>query len=759
MTAVRSQWHRRVNLLVLGWLLAGAAVAIAHRAVPDARWLMTHLVLLGGVSTAILIWSAHFAEAVRRRPLRGGHRDQAIRLAGHTAGALTVIAGITTGQWPVVLTGAVLIAAVAGWHTAVLWDQGSHALAARLGWTVSFFVTATLALPVGITFGVLLARPGVTAPAHDRLYVAHAATMLLGWVALTVVGTLVTLWPTMLRVRVAPGAELAARHGLVVLVAGLATVLAGAGTGSLPVAAAGAAVYLLGLVRASWPLVAEARQRPPASFATWSVAAAWFWLIGSVAAWAVMLATAPSWGDGAARVGTLLAPLAVGFAGQVLLGSLTYLLPVVLGGGPAAVRAAAAVTERAGVARIVLVNAGLGLYFLPVPSLTRVGLSVLVLGALLATPGLLLRAAALSRRTDPAVPHSIPVQQAVPVPLAPLRRARLVQGIAAGAALALVVVLGVVADPVGGASSTTADDAPASAAANLDLAGDPGAGFEARDAALPPATDERLHRVRLEAREIEREVAPGVRQLRWTFGGTAPGPVLRGKVGDVFEITLVNDGSLGHPIDLHAGALAPDQPMRTIEPGHELTYRFTATHSGIWLYHCAATAMSLQVANGMFGAVIIDPPDLPAVDREYLLVQSELYLGRQGGSADEAKLAAQTPDAVVFNGYANQYDHAPLTARAGERVRLWVLDAGPNRSSAFHLVGGQFDTVFAEGGYLLGGPRADPGGTGGSAVLGLSPAQGGFVELVPPQAGRYPFVSHALVDAERGAHGVLDVAP
>jgi len=153
----------------------------------------------------------------------------------------------------------------------------------------------------------------------------------------------------------------------------------------------------------------------------------------------------------------------------------------------------------------------------------------------------------------------------------------------------------------------------------------------------------------------------------------------------------------------------------------------------------------------MFGAVVIEPPDLPDVDRSYLLVQSELYLGAQGGVVDVEKVAAEEPDAVVFNGYANQYDARPLAARTGERVRVWVLDAGPNRATSFHVVGGQFDTTYAEGAYLL------RGGSGGAQSLALGAAQGGFAELTFPEPGRYPFVSHVMVDAERGAHGVFEV--
>ena len=112
------------------------------------------------------------------------------------------------------------------------------------------------------------------------------------------------------------------------------------------------------------------------------------------------------------------------------------------------------------------------------------------------------------------------------------------------------------------------------------------------------------------------------------------------------------------------------------------------------------------------------------------------------------------PDLVAFNGYADQYAHAPLTARVGERLRVWVLDAGPARATSFHVVGAQFDTSWSEGAYLL---DARDGGDGGAQVLPLQPAQGGFVELVFPEAGHYPFVSHVMTDAERGARGIFDV--
>ncbi|WP_146819017.1 multicopper oxidase domain-containing protein [Actinotalea fermentans] len=868
----RARWLVRTNALVVAWLGLAVVVAVGHRWIPAASWLMTHLLLLGAASTALLIWTAHFAQALGRRPLPGGTRQQAVRLALHTLGAVAVVTGLVTTVGAAVTAGAAIVAGTVLWHAAALVGALRGGLGGRLSWTTWAFVASALALPVGAFLGRLLVSAG--GELAGRAYVGHVASMLLGWVGLAVVGTLVTLWPTMLRVQLDDAAERAGRRGLVVLAGSLAVQVAGTGIGWRWLLVAGLAGYVVGLVVAWRPHVAQVRRRPPEGFAPWSVGAGLAWLAGAVGVWAAVAATSPTWATLQGRTGALVAPLAVGFTGQVLLGSLAHLGPMALGGGPGAVRAARDVVDRGAGARLVLANGGLLLFVLPAPSLVRVAASMLALVALAATPALLVRAAVVARRARRSAEASgtrgLPV--AVPGGLEAPRRRHRRSALAGGVALAVAVAGAVAADPAAaglgaaadagvaatgrvvevevvardmrfepasvtvesgdrlvvvlanaddvahdlvldsGASSgrvapggtgrlevevvgraldgwcsvtghrqmgmtfrvevagaETAGTGPApghdgghqdpaaapSAAEDLDLMADPGLGFEAYDAALPPAPDAAVHRVRLEVTEVEREVAPGVRQTVWTFGGTAPGPVLRGRVGDRFEVTLVNDGTIGHSIDFHAGALAPAGPMRTIEPGEELTYTFTATRSGIWMYHCSTMPMSLHIANGMFGAVVIDPPDLPPVDREYLLVQSELYLGPQGGTADERAVADETPDAVAFNGYAAQYDHAPLPVRVGERVRIWVLDAGPNRATSFHVVGGQFETVFREGAWLLGGPGAAPT-TGGAQALALQPAEGGFVELVLPEPGQYPFVSHVMVDAERGAHGLLD---
>jgi nitrite reductase (NO-forming) len=881
----RGFWPLR-DLPVLLWLFAAGIVALVHPFVPAPRWLMLHLLLLGALTHAILVWSRHFAESLLHLPA-SDRTPQSRRLLLHNAGAVAVITGALTSTWPVTVAGAASVATAVTWHGWDLVRQLRASLPARFAGTVRYYVVSACFLPVGAALGTLLARD-LADPWHTRLLIAHATINLLGWVGLTVVGTLFTLWPTMLRTRMAPNAERAAARALPLLAGSVLLTAAAASLGALQVAALGLVGYAAGLVVAATALVEPLRRKLPTSYPTLSVSAAVVWLLGCLLALAMGFASASSPGEAAAVFGWLVPFLAVGFGAQVLLGALSHLVPVALGGGPTPVRAAAEVLDRGAPMRVVVINAGLLLCALPVPSTVRVLGSVLVLVALAAAPVLLLAAVRASRRakTVPVAERSPRSATAGPgraTGLAATGLAAVVLAVAAGVAvdpaalslgtsaaagveptgetttvevvaqdmrftpstislpagnrLVLVVTnqddedvhdlaldtgarterlspggterldVGVVgrdvegwctvvghrqmgmvlhidvtgtAPSAGSADHGTHAHGPAGAdtetdqgehsdhaqheetgtegegaAGDLDFMATPSDGFRARDASLPPLEESRMHRRTITVRDEIREVAPGVTQRQWTYGGTAPGPLLHGRVGDRFEIRLVNDGSVGHSIDFHAGSLAPDLPMRTIAPGESLVYRFRATRAGIWMYHCSTMPMSAHIANGLFGAVVIEPRGLPPVDRSYVLVQSELYLGAQDGETDPVKVAAEAPDAVVFNGYANQYDHQPLRARVGERVRVWVLDAGPNRASSFHVVGGQFDTVWAEGDYLL---DARNGGDGGAQALSLGPAQGGFVELAFPEEGTYPFVTHVMVDAERGAHGVFEVS-
>ena len=294
-----------------------------------------------------------------------------------------------------------------------------------------------------------------------------------------------------------------------------------------------------------------------------------------------------------------------------------------------------------------------------------------------------------------------------------------------------------------------ATDSGTSANAKIDAQAMPAETWQARDPILPAKASGTVHEIALDATETLIEVAPGVTQMMWTFGNTVPGPIFHGNIGDTFKFTLTNKGIMGHSIDFHAGRVAWNKSMRTIATGESLVYEFKAEFAGAYMYHCGTAPALHHIGNGMFGAIIIDPPTLAPVEKEFVIIQSELYLGPQAKEGDLGKMLAEQWDAVVFNGYYNQYKFRPIHVDSNKRYRVWVVDDGPSENSAFHIVGTVFDTVYKEGSYLL-QPDARQGG---SQVLDLQPAQGGFVEFSFAEDGLYPIVTHKFANASKGALG------
>ncbi|TNL99867.1 hypothetical protein FHE74_01405 [Corynebacterium tapiri] len=280
----------------------------------------------------------------------------------------------------------------------------------------------------------------------------------------------------------------------------------------------------------------------------------------------------------------------------------------------------------------------------------------------------------------------------------------------------------------------------------------PRPGFTARDASLQFPEGE-VHDIEWTITHEQREVAPGHTQEVWLFDGQFPAPTLTGRVGDTFRITLHNQTPMAHSIDFHAGEITPDEAMGQIPAGESHTYEFVAHRAGIWMYHCGTHPMSLHIANGMAGAMVIHPREgLPPVDAEYVLVGHQLFLGPSDTGAREEDVNAGTHQLTAFNGYPNQYDLDPWHAKTGDTVRIWVLNLGPSSDLSFHVVGEIFDTVWSEGHYAI----RDAKDTG-AQVLPLMPAQGGFVELTFNAPGKYAMVNHVMTDAEKGQHGIIAV--
>lgn len=253
-------------------------------------------------------------------------------------------------------------------------------------------------------------------------------------------------------------------------------------------------------------------------------------------------------------------------------------------------------------------------------------------------------------------------------------------------------------------------------------------------------------RIEMQAKPQQIEVAPGVRHDAWTFGGTVPGPVVRLREGDVVEFTLRNDDPrMPHSIDFHAARTPPDRSFRDVLPGQRYTFVWRADVPGVFMYHCGTAPVLMHIANGMYGAVVVDPATPREPAREYVLVQGEWYAAPE----DLQSMLDGPPRYVVFNGRANRYLESPLEAKPGELIRLYVVNAGPNRFSAFHVVGAIFERVEVD---------ADPShALRGVQTYTVPPGGGAVFELTIPDEGEYAVVTHSFSDATRGAIGKIRV--
>ena len=284
----------------------------------------------------------------------------------------------------------------------------------------------------------------------------------------------------------------------------------------------------------------------------------------------------------------------------------------------------------------------------------------------------------------------------------------------------------------------------------------------------------RTHEVRLDTYAQEVEIGPNKRFVAWTFGGSVPGPTLHVRQGDRIVFTMKNRSNervmvsepgrgtpavapMPHSMDFHSGTVAANDKWRTIAPGQSIRFEWIANYPGVYMYHCGTPSVLMHASMGQYGAVVVSPregyPTDDDVDREYVLVQSEYYLSQSQGQwrYDHDKAIARQPTVVAFNGHVNSLNDAPLMANAGERVRLYVLNAGPSGTSSFHVIGAIFDRIWYEG-----NPHNEMRGMQ-TVLLGAS--NGAVLEFIVPEPGSYKIVDHEFADAERGAAGTLKAGP
>ena len=293
-------------------------------------------------------------------------------------------------------------------------------------------------------------------------------------------------------------------------------------------------------------------------------------------------------------------------------------------------------------------------------------------------------------------------------------------------------------------------------------------------ALLKPLDPSPVKTIRLDTTHKIIEIAPGVKFSAWTFGDHVPGPTVRARVGDKIKFSMTNrsdetapgmrltSAPMMHSMDFHAAMVSPQDKYRSIAPGQTIEFEFTLNYPGIFMYHCGTPMILEHIASGMYGALIVEPREgYPTkADREYVVIQSEFYAkpdpGKQkvdGGPLyvlDAERLRAAQPTHTVFNGAANGMVRNPLPAKNGERVRLFVLNVGPSKTSSFHVVGTIFDRVWMDG-------NPDNQFRGMQTVL-LGSSNAAIVEFMIPEDGSYIMVDHHFANASQGAIGLVSTA-
>jgi nitrite reductase (NO-forming) len=279
-----------------------------------------------------------------------------------------------------------------------------------------------------------------------------------------------------------------------------------------------------------------------------------------------------------------------------------------------------------------------------------------------------------------------------------------------------------------------------------------GAAFKRFDPTLPPAPAGGRVQLHWHARETPVRISTDTVVAGWTFEGDIPGPIVHCRVGDTVDFTLTNDADIPHSMDFHAAQIDPKVAFRSVGKGQSVTFTFKPKYAGAFMYHCGTAPVLMHIGSGMYGALVVSPREPLPPAKEFVLVQSEFYLSEAANGVrafDYTKMLTTMPDFVTFNGRPDQYIKEPIRVSVGDRVRFWVVDAGPTHPCHFHVVGEQFDTVY------LGAPP-------GNAIRGVQtwtvPAGGGnCFELVCDVPGEFPFVNHGFGHGQKGAIGILHV--
>ena len=318
---------------------------------------MVHLFLLGAVTNAIVTWTEHFTITLLRvrQPSR---RQSGWRLVALNLAVIATLVGVSVSNSVLIIVGAGSLMFVIAIHAYNLYRLSNRALQNRFAGTVHFYLAAACCLLLGVLFGVLSAFQKDGSALRDSLHVAHLHANLLGWVGVTVIGTLFTFWPTVLRTKMVDGVMKSAKLSLPFLFTGISVAAISLAMNQRYVAIFGMILYALGIGLVSVPFIGTWRQKAPRDLPTFSIFCSALWLSLGVLSDLAALALLGSLADYVIWVDRFIPAFLIGFVGQILLGALTFLVPVILGGGPAAVREHIKRLSPMWQARILIFNVG-----------------------------------------------------------------------------------------------------------------------------------------------------------------------------------------------------------------------------------------------------------------------------------------------------------------------------------------------------------------------------------------------------------------
>ena len=360
---------RRITLAGLlvsaGFLAAAVAAGTLPESVRRGVWLPVHLALAGAAGTAIASVLPFFVAALSvAPPMNGVVRGGAIGLIAGGAAAASL--GVAGGIVPLALAGALgYLAGLAGVAVAAFWPlRASRGPRRPLVVAAYGAAIAQVALGVGLVIAMLAGVPPVV-EAWALLKPAHAWLNVFGFLSLVIAATLIHLAPTV------AGTRIASRRSAAVALAGLAfgalLVALGFALGDDRVARIGALAELLGAISLMAYVLTVWHDR-----GTWTTDPGWHrmasWSLVAAPAWflvAVALASGRILALGAVpaawSLGSIAAPLAVGWVVQVLIGAWTHLLPSIGPGDMAAHADQRARLGRAAMGRVTVLNLGVAL--------------------------------------------------------------------------------------------------------------------------------------------------------------------------------------------------------------------------------------------------------------------------------------------------------------------------------------------------------------------------------------------------------------